>query len=309
MPDKGMYTKHRHPGNKGTLSSEGYIFALPQQSSTLRCRERDCIQCRYLKRPCVRTLPSNVLRTPTIFRGVCRNCFSIFYVVFVVTGTISLGYTTYPDRDSAVTKWINGTLRAYLERQVASQAIPGWYRDSMNVSYIPPPRLRDENGGTMHRGKRQIFYIINLIFGISGTALGKYYTAQIAALQSLRSEIVHHIKQVVSAVSAEHYDLVAIAKSDHSLYQYTHKAFHRSAEQAQEIECRLVEEGAVLLALSKRQRIVTRANVDLSSGVVTLFNGKLIPALLPHRQVVRLLETDRNFQQTIYWDSLTISTN
>ena len=168
-----------------------------------------------------------------------------------------------------------------------------------------PPGLRDDNDKSMHRGKRQIFDIINLIFGITGTALGGYNTAQIAALQSRQSEIVQHINQIVTAVNSEHNDLVAFAESDHSLYEYTHKEVQRAAEQAQEIECRLVEEGAVLLAISERQRILTRAYVDLSSAVVSLFNGKLSPALLPLRQVVRLLETDRNFKQTIYWDNPT----
>jgi transposase InsO family protein len=115
---------------------------------------------------------------------------------------IALG-CAYFERDTALAKWINGTLRAYLEQQVASQAIHGRYRDSMNVSYTTPPGLRDENDKATHPRKRQIFDVINLILGITGAALGGYNTAQIAALQSRQDEIVVHINQVVRLVETD----------------------------------------------------------------------------------------------------------
>ena len=72
------------------------------------------------------------------------------------------------------------------------------------------------------------------------------------------------------AVSNNHNDIVKIATSVGSLYEYTHESFRNLSEKLKHLECRLENELTEISYAMQRDRMMNKLYVDLVGSIVSM---------------------------------------
>ena len=95
------------------------------------------------------------------------------------------------------------------------------------------------------------------------------------------------------AISNNHNDIVKIATSVGSLYEYKHYSFRNLSEKLKHFECRLENELTEISYAMQRDRMMNKLYVDLVGSIVSIFNHHPTPLLLPIRTIKELMKQNK----------------
>ena len=102
-------------------------------------------------------------------------------------------------------------------------------------------------------------------------------------------------------VSNNHNDIVKIATSIGSLYEYTHESFRNISEKLRRFECQLNNELQEISFAIQLDSMMNKLCVDLVSSIVAILIHHLTPMLLPICTIKELINQNKEFfDNTIY---------
>ena len=198
-------------------------------------------------------------------------------------------------------RWLSSAVAKQVRDMQTDLHLPSWLVDSMNIDYTPPFAQRAANFvQAVSRPKRQIFDLINLALGISGTALGAYSTAMITKLQSQQSAIVQQMNTLTDRSNEDHENLVEVTVLEQSLYTYTHTQFGKLASSINAIQCDQIASDVAVFYLMERLRILLKLYSDFNAAASTLFRPTLSPVLLPLKHAITLIRKLPQLTNSVY---------
>ena len=130
---------------------------------------------------------------------------------------------------------------------------------------------------------------------------GAMTSKEIADIKSKQAAIFNHMQTLDDEVSNNHNDIVKIATSVGSLYEYTHQSFRNLSEKLKKFECQMEADRLEITYGMQRDRIMNKLYVDLVNSIVSIFNNHLTFLLLPTRIIKELIKQNKEFfDNTIY---------
>ena len=124
---------------------------------------------------------------------------------------------------------------------------------------------------------------------------------EIADIKSKQAVSFNHMQTLDDEVSNNHNDIVKIATSVGSLYEYTHQSFRNMSEKLRRFECQLNSEILEISFAMQRDRMMNKLYVDLVVSIVAIFNHHPTSMLLPIRTIKELIKQNKEFfDNTIY---------
>ena len=185
--------------------------------------------------------------------------------------------------------------------------------DNSRMVVSPPPtseeqlnHTHDIDGAADARVRKKRF--LPFLFGVSAissavisTANTAYTVSQLNDIRSKLQLISQHVSELSTEVSAEHDQLVTIAKDIDSLYEYTHKNFREISNYLTRLSCADEEIIDKTLWLIHRTRIRLRLYSDFDSAVTAGFEGRPTSILTLLSAINQLINKNSFwFNNTIY---------
>ena len=94
----------------------------------------------------------------------------------------------------------------------------------------------------------------------------------IGDIKSKQAVVFNHMQTLDDEVSNNHNDIVKIATSVGSLYEYTHQSFRNMSEKLRRFEFQLNSELLEISFAMQRDRMMNKLYVDLVGSIVAIFN-------------------------------------
>ena len=303
---------------KGNSNYKGFVKSvqpkghdMPVGTKLLRSTLFMTILCCLLPSGSANVLDADDVLTFPEFGAVAEKCGKIavekeeIYVPMVLrfqfnNTDLTKHLSCYGNR-SVAQRWFANKAALELIKMQDDLHMPSWLLDSMNVNYTPPFEQRKANFiGGLSRPTRQIFDLINLVLGISGTAMGAYSTAMISKLQSQQAAITQQLSLLTDRSNEDHENLVELSAYGESLYTYTHTQFAKLSDGLSKLQCEMVDVEFGALYLFERLRIMLKLYGDFSAAASSLFQHTLSPTLLPLKHVVMLIRKLPALTNSIY---------
>ena len=166
------------------------------------------------------------------------------------------------------------------------------------------PSLIEETGATIvkstaRKTKRSpILAAVGIAVGVSALFnlfSGSMTSKEISDIKAKQSVVCNHMQTLDDEISNNHNDIVKIATSVGSLYEYTHESFKNMSDQLKNFKCPLENELTEISYALKSDRMMNKLYVYLVGSIVSIFNHHPTPLLLPIRTIKELIKQNKDF--------------
>ena len=100
---------------------------------------------------------------------------------------------------------------------------------------------------------------------------------EIADINSKPAVVLYHMQTLNDEVSNNHNDIVQIATSVNSLYEYTHQSFRNMSDKLRRFEFQLNNELLEISFAMQRDRMMNTLYVDLIGSIVSILSHHPTP--------------------------------
>ena len=191
---------------------------------------------------------------------------------------------------SVAQRWFANRAALELIKMQNDLHMPSWLPDSKDVNYTPPFEQRKANFiGGLYRPVRQIFDWINLVLGISGTAMGAYSTAGDSKFQSQQSAVNQLLSILTDRSNEDDKNLLELSAYGESLYTYTNTQSAKLSDALTNAQCEMVDVEFGALFIFERLLRTLKLYGDFSAAASSLCQHTLSPTVLPLKHVVTLV--------------------
>ena len=137
--------------------------------------------------------------------------------------------------------------------------------------------------------------IVEGVFALYNLFSGSMTSKKIADIKSKQAVVDNYMQTLDDEVSNNHNDIVKIATSVFSFYEYTYESFRNMSEKLKNFQCKISSELLEIVFAMQRDRMMNQLYVDLVGSIVSIFNYHPTPVLLPSRTIKELIKQNKEF--------------